>query len=388
MRFPSLFLAFVFFFFTSLAWADSSVEDLYLKDLVKGDIDNFMQTNRLPGVAVDLIVRGVPHAYYFGYANLSTQAKVSDSTLFEIGSVTKLFTSLLLAEDVKSGRINLSSSVSRYLTDLSSYNPSVNNITWEQLATHTSGFPFDVPPSIKSRESLARYMRWWRFPSHNGSTWIYSNVGIGLLGDCLEEFHNESYDQLYRQSILGPLGMAPVGIEMPAQYNEFYAQGYRADGLPANRVNMPALEAAGSMKASPEDMMKFLRAAIGVPGTPAFIQSAMHLTQTPFVRLPSFYQGLAWQIYPLDQRAINYLMHPSATSHVGPIPAKQLFFLARQYNGDNFMDKTGTTAGFRAYIGVLPNQQTGIVILTNRRVSDAGLLRAGRDIVFKAAGVI
>ncbi len=100
-----------------------------------------------------------------------------------------------------------------------------------------------------------------------------------------------------------------------------------------------------------------------MPGTPEFILSSIRLTQTPFVQLANFQQGLGWQIYQLTSRKIYALMHPAALMHVGPIPAQPIYFFGRHFDGNNFIDKTGTTAGFRAYIAVIPNKQTGIVIL-------------------------
>lgn len=360
------------------------IDNVYLDGIVKNYVNRLMEVNHIPGVAVELILHGQPHAYYFGYANLETRQPVSGQTIFEIGSVSKLFTTLLLAENVKSGTVDLNQPIGKYIPDFVQYVPALQNVSLLQLATHTSGLPFDVPTSIKSRESLARYLRWWRFPKKLGGSWIYSNVGIGVLGDCLEAINFTNYNELYRNRILQPLGMEPIGISIPETLYNNYAQGYRADGTPANRVNLPAREAAGSIKASADDMMKFLKASIGFADTPSFILSAMRLTQTPFIRLPNSMQGLGWVIYPLNQKSINTLLRPPGIMHVGPIPAKQLMFFDRHFNGDYFIDKTGTTAGFRAYIEVIPNQQSGLVILVNRRISDSMLLNTARNILLRS----
>lgn len=383
----TLLLSVTLFTFFNISFADE-VDDLYQSNVVKTAMQTFMQINKIPGAAVLLYVNGVPHSYYFGYENLSTLQPVNGQTLFEIGSVTKIFTSLLLAENVKAGRISLESTVGNLLPDFSMRSRNFYSMTFEQLATHTSGLPFDVPNQIRTREQLARYLQTWRFPSRNGHAWIYSNVGMGLLGDSLEALTHESYNELYRRNILLPLGMQPIGIDIPAAFYSHYAQGYKSDGQPAKRVNLAAKEASGSMKASPNDMLRFLRAALGLPGTPSFILSAMRLTQTPFVQLPTFEQGLGWQIHHLDPRKIHELLHPSALMHVGPIPAHPLFFLARHFNSENFIDKTGTTAGFRAYIAVIPAKHTGIVIMVNKRVSDPALLTTARSILFRLNGLV
>ncbi len=102
----------------------------------------------------------------------------------------------------------------------------------------------------------------WHFPSSKGRVWIYSNVGVGLLGDSLEALNGQNFNTLYCQHILTPLGMEPIGIDVPARLNNEYAQGYQSNGAPAKRVNLAAREAAGSMKASANDMFHFLKALL------------------------------------------------------------------------------------------------------------------------------
>jgi beta-lactamase class C len=379
-------LIFIFLFFSTSVFADG-VDDIYLSDLVKSNVMPFMRINKIPGVAVSIYLNGVPHNYYFGYANLTTQQPVTGNTIFEIGSITKLFTSLLLAEEVKAGRVNLEKNVDTILPDFSASLKAFHSITLEQLATHTSGLPFDVSPNVKTREQLVRHLRWWHFPLPNMHSWIYSNVGMGLLGNSLEALTGQSFNDLYRRNILAPLGMQEIGINVPEALVSEYAQGYRTDGSPAPRVNLAAREASGSIKASATDMSRFLAAAMGLPGTPDFILSSMRLTQTPFVQLPTFEQGLGWQIYALNNKKIASMLRPPALMHVGPIPSKPVFILSRHFDSDHLFDKTGTTAGFRAYIALIPNRKTGIVILTNRRVSDPALLGTARRILFKIDGI-
>lgn len=362
------------------------VDEIYQTETVKHFINQLIKANHIPGVAVDLIVNGNQHQYFFGEADLATGQPVTGKTLFEIGSVSKLFTSLLLAENIKAGRASLNEHIGSLLPDFNARIRNFNNITLAQLATHTSGLPFDAPSDVQSRGALLSFLGKRRLPEA-GKTWLYSNIGMGILGDCLEAIEHENYNQLYRKNILAPLGMSPIGIDVPMAYMPYYAQGYQGNGTEAHRVQLGGRQASGSIKASANDMMQFLKAAIGLPGTPAFLLSSIRLTQTPFVELTNFNQGLGWQMYKLDAKRILQLLHPAAIEHIGPFPVRPIFFLARHFDGQMLIDKTGTTAGFRTYIAVIPERQTGIVLLVNKRISDTTLLPIARNILFRVNGM-
>jgi beta-lactamase class C len=342
----------------------------------------YMKQHRIPGAAVEVYVDGVPHSYYYGYADKDRKIPVTSNTIFEVGSITKVFTCLLLAEQINAAHMQLNDPATKYLSNFSTTADNhLKNISLQELATHTAGFQLHVPKSVKTYPELMQYFSQWQPSVKIGSQWQYSNIGIGTLGYSLEGLTHQSDNQLYIENILQPLGMEPIGINVPKQLQANYANGYDNKGL-APQINMPLFASAGAMKASGDDMLRFLKAAIGLPGTPRVINQAMRLTQTPFVKTTKMLQGLAWEIREINPQNVNDLISPQPLIEIGPaIPAKQLSKNEQIYDGNSLIEKTGLTDGFRAYMGVIPNRKSGIVILTNRRAMNNDIIQAGRSIL-------
>jgi beta-lactamase class C len=344
----------------------------------------WMKTNDIPGVAVEVYNNGVPHSYYFGYADRQTKKLITGATIFEIGSLTQLFTSLLLAEEVDTNKVKLSDPMVNYLIDLNvKPNKQLNKITLQNLATHTAGLPFNLPKTVRTQSDLDFYFPTWKPQFPIGSQWAYSNVGVGLLGSALEVITHESFNQLYRGKILQPLGMQPIGIVVPKQLLSNYVQGYDDNGAAVLRKNIDDLfPSSDDMKVSAVDMLQFLKAAIGLPGVPVTIARAMQITQTSYVSTPNMQQGLGWNIYSAVEKHKAELLNPPATMDMRPMPAQQLTKDQQKFDGAALMDATGATAGFRVYIALIPNAKSGVVILVNRNIPDYEIIRLGREILF------
>lgn len=351
-------------------------------------IKQFMQDNQIPGVAVELYVKGVPSSYYYGYADKARKIKVNRNTIFELGSLTKLFTSLLLVQEVNAGVMQLNDPIIKYLPRTAKLSQSnLKQVSLKNLATHTASLPLDLSLA-KQNAALIQYFSHWSPKKPVGTQWRYSNVGFGLLGYALVNVTHKKYDPLYDNNILRPLGMNTIATTVPNYLRTNYAQGYGSDGRPAPRVNMSLFPAASAMKASGRDMLLFLSAAIGLPHTPPAIAKEMQMTQTPYVHTHVLLQGLGWQIWPVNPDNILALLHPSATLETQTkLPARMLSGTQRIFDASALIDKTGATAGFYAYIAVIPEDKSGIVILANRNISPAAIETVGRTILFQLNGL-
>lgn len=352
----------------------------YTDMLVNKTVTAWMNQNQIPGVAIELYENGQSHSYYFGYANREKKIPITSKTIFELGSLTKLFTTLLLAEEVNANKITLNDPVSKYLPKLNS-NRNFRNITLEKLSTYTSGLPFKTPENITTQSELQQFLTSWNPSSPIGSSWAYSNISIGLLGYALEEKTGKNIDELYRTQIFHPLHMESTSIYISKDMQPNYAQGYGDDGKAVSPSKIGLFPAAGDMKSSGKDMLQFLQVAITLADTPKTIVKAMHITQTAYVNIAQTKQGLSWVIYPLADHSKSKLLAPPKNMDMGPIPAKQLD--KPTFEENSLIDKTGATEGFRSYIAVIPNKQLGVVILANRYVSNGEIIKVGREILLK-----
>lgn len=375
---------------TGTAWAQDTSTTIVNKTPIDNIIAPWMQANKIPGVAVEIYDHGHPSSYYFGYANLSVKKKLTGNTIFELGAITQVFTSLLVAEQVNAGHAKLSDSITQYMPDAVYVpnNPAAskaapfNQVTLENLATYTAGLPSELPSQIQNRGQYPDYFVKWQPDAAIGTQWAYSNLSIGLLGEALEGMAHQNFNQMYRDKLLKPMGMHPIGIAVPETYLRNYAKGYDRSGNPVKPMQTWAFPAADGMKASGHDMLLFLKAALQLPGTPAAIVKAMALTETSFVHLDDKNQGLAWSIYPNALSNQQALLTPSAMN-LGPIAAQQLSGTAQQFDANALIEKTGATNSFGAFIALIPGQKSGVVILVNRDVPTSEVQRMGREILFE-----
>jgi beta-lactamase class C len=363
---------------TRMAATDNSTQTLDTK--ISNIMKPWMQKRGVPGAVVEVYSNGVPHAYYFGYADMEKTTPVNGSTIFEIGSITKLFTSILLAQEVLRQDLKLNDTAATYIPEFQAQTKTPFwKITLRNLATHTAGLPYDEPSTVKTNRDALSYFSRWHAHIRIGQSWAYSNVGMGLLGYVLENKMHKPINALYQQNILTPLAMTPLGTTVPAIYEPYRAKGYNRAGdfMPPRDY---LFSAASAVKASGNDMQKFMRAALLLPGTPPNIANAMRLTQTPFASTGSYQQGLGWVIIPLQRQNDMWIL-PKKSNSLGPTPAVQLSSLDSKYNARAIIEKTGTLDGFRSYIGIIPATQSGVVVLTNRYPAMGDTTRIGHQLL-------
>lgn len=347
-------------------------------EIVKNTMTAYMDEYSIPGAAVIVYVDGKPHSYYFGFANLEKKQPVTANTIFEVGSLSKLMTSLLFAENLDFAKVRVNDPVTKYLPNLPE---SFADMSLKTLATHTSGLPLMPPASVRTDAEWLQYAGKLTPDFDPEDGYEYSNIGMGLLGQALEKANHTDLNTLYRKRILSRLGMQEIGLYVPKDLAKYMARGYNENGDPAQPTSAGLFPAAYGVKVSANDMSKFLRASIGI-NTPENIFYPMRMTQTPYASLGYNKQGFGWQIHDLNSNTISWLMHGGDHLGLKPIPVDEMFE-EPTFNGDSLIDKTGMSDGFRAYIAVIPNRKTGIVVMANKRIPDDSLKIAARTILFK-----
>ena len=310
---------------------------------------------RNAGIVVGVVSPAGRRVIVRGTSDRPDGAVLSGETVFEIGSVTKVFTSLLLADMVRRGDVRLDDSVSSHLP-VKVGAGSTRTITLADLATHTAGFPLwpsGVPATREGALSMATYTveRLYEYlanlavPEDVGTKWAYSNVDAGVLGLALAQRSGMTYGALVESRITSPLQMKSTGLPAAAgqtggrevDLGSRMAVGHDAASKPSPYWNVPALAGAGSLLSTVNDMLTFL-ASFGEPSMPSASLPTMLATQRPGPGIP---QLLGWWLVATGPSDKGILVHD------------------------------GGTLGFSSSIAYDPETRTGVVVLSNS-VSSVG----------------
>jgi CubicO group peptidase (beta-lactamase class C family) len=201
-------------------------------------------------------------------------------TVFEIGSITKVMTALMLADMVERGEVAFDDPVTDYLPASATLQPRGRPITLLDLATYTSGLPRmpgNIPQEwLRRPNPLADFTTDMLFdalvdltPEHEaGAHYEYANFGFALLGVALARRASTSYEQLLIERVCDPLGLDRTRITLTPDMQAHVAQGHNLGGELAQLLDMPGLQGAGAARADANDMVAFLEAAMGLRRTP------------------------------------------------------------------------------------------------------------------------
>jgi len=276
------------------------------------------------------------------YGNLASgdPRTLDGDTIFEIGSISKVFTSLLLADMVNRREVTLDDPAAKYLPEhVKMPARSGKSITLLDLSTHSSGLP-RIPGNMKwgdplnpyadySVDDLYQFLSGYELSRDPGSEIEYSNLGAGLLGHLLAYRTGADYERLIETRITRPLGMPDTGITLSSSMKQRMATGHSAMLAPVVNWDFPALAGAGALRSSANDMLTFLEAFLNYRESPlAPAMNAMLEVRRP-VGTTKFEVGLGWSILG------DWVWHE------------------------------GGTGGFRSWAGYDPKERIGVVVLSN-----------------------
>jgi CubicO group peptidase (beta-lactamase class C family) len=299
------------------------------------------------GVAVGVLRGGRSWAMGAGTAGPVGPSPPAANTIFEIGSVTKIFTATLLAGMVDEGLLALDDPVQRYLPPGAELPVRGRPITLSDLTTHTAGLP-RLPHrfALRSLRHRSNPYAWFdvdelyaglpgtRVRRAPGGRPRYSNLGFGLLGHVLALRAGCSYEQLVHTRICRPLALEDTGVSVRADARERFAQGHSRRGRPVPHWDLSALAGAGALRSTVADQLRFLRLQLG-EGDPALVRAAA-LTHAPrWRRRGGFAVGLGWM-----------RVTPHGSDH-------ELLF------------HNGGTGGFRSFTAFAPGTGAAAVVLSN-----------------------
>jgi beta-lactamase class C len=335
-----------------------------IKSVVDPAVQPVMLNYSIAGMAVGLTIAGKSYVFNYGLASRTPERPVTDQTLFELGSISKTFTATLALYAQADGNLSLADKVSKHLPPLDGTR--FGEVTLLNLGTHTSGgFPLQLPESIRTEDHLMQYLRTWRPVYTPGTYRTYANPSIGVLGLITAKSLGGDFSELLEQRVFSPLGMNNTYISVPKIKMGDYALGYTEEGDPT-RAGAGVLSAETyGIKTTAADMLRFIEANMN-SGTPEeTLQRAVIDTHTAYFTAGVMTQDLIWEQYPYPVDLKTLLEGNSPGMIFKSVPATQLT-PPEQPREDVWLNKTGSTNGFGAYVAFIPVKHLGIVILANK----------------------
>lgn len=356
-----------------------------VKGAVNVAVDRIRAEHGVPGMAVAVTVDGRVSFFNFGVASKESGRAVTEETIFEVGSISKVFTGTLVAYAESLGKLRLGDAVSRHVPELAG--SGFDRVRLLDVATYTAGgLPLQFPDEVTNLEQMFTYYRNWRPEFEAGRYRRYSNPSIGLAGYAAARSLKEPFDGLMEKKLFPMLGLTGTYIQVPAGRMGDYAHGYTADGRQV-RVNPGVLASeAYGVKTSSRDLARFLERVMN-PGSvkDAALRKAMEQTRRGYCRVGGMTQGLGWEMYGWPAGLEVLLAGNSPEMAMKPNAARALAPPAAMGEGV-WLNKTGSTNGFGGYVVVVPGRRLGVVILANKNYPNAARVRAGFEIVSAVEG--
>lgn len=304
--------------------------------------EKFTREPNAAGISIGLYRLGKSYTYHFGTTRKGAKLQPTDSTRYPIASITKTFTGLLLAQAATEGRLTLDDDVRKYLDgDYPNLEYNGQPVRLYHLISHVSRLPFNISPRVDlpgySREDFFNDLHKVKIDTLPGVKFQYSNAAAQLAGYVLENIYNASFESLIKNKIAIPLGMHHTSLALTPEDHKSLATGYTANGL-VDTSTYATMGAAGGLKSTVDDLLKYLRAQLGANS------EAIRLTRCESWGFDmgngSRYScGLNWQII-------------------------------RKPDGRQRIFQDGNVPGYSCKMVILPEEDLGIVVLSNAFLPD------------------
>ncbi|MBO1113611.1 class C beta-lactamase [Bordetella petrii] len=349
-----------------------------IRRVVDAAVEPVMRQYGIPGMAVGIVAGDASLVLNYGVQSLQTGRPVAADTLFEIGSVSKTFTATLAAWAQARNRLSLSDSIGRRLPELRG--TEYGGVGLLHLATHTAGgLPLQVPDGIHDQAQLMDYFRAWHATYPAGTYRTYTNPGIGTLGLAAARSLGQDFTALAEGQLFPALGMADTWLDVPAARMASYAQGYTKDGRPIRLAPGVLWREAYGVKSTAADMVRFMQASMGMRALDPALRRAIMDTHAGYFQAGPMTQALVWEQYPYPVSLQALLDGNSAALTFEPTPVAGIT-PPQPARADAWINKTGSTNGFGAYIAFVPQRRLGVVLLANRNFPVEARVRAAYGI--------
>jgi serine-type D-Ala-D-Ala carboxypeptidase/endopeptidase len=309
--------------------------------------NDYLGKRKSVALVIGAIQQGHHYIKGFGRVSDTDHSLPNAQAIYELGSVTKVFTGIVLAKLVNDGIVALDDLIRLYLPKeiVNQLPASIQSITLRQLATHTSGLP-RLPDSFLAniKDPTNPYLNYTaqemyaalaevKLSSEPGQSYEYSNFGMGLLGHLLSLTTSQPYEELVKEIICQPLGMVDTTMHLTPEQQQRFIRGHSYDGTLTSSWDFDVMAPAGAFRSTVENLLMFLQANLceSDPQRAAILGRSQ---ERYFDVSDALSIGLAWHIWTLRNEQVVHWHN-------------------------------GGTGGYISYIGFDPAKQTGIVILSN-----------------------
>jgi len=305
---------------------------------------NRVESGKAVGIVTGVIDEKGRQVIASGKVSLDGAQPPDGDTVYEIGSVTKVFTSLILADMIEKGEVKPDDPVAKFLPATVKV-PSRNGrqITLLDLSMQVSGLP-RLPDNLKPADpanpyadydaaKLYDFLSRYTLTRDPGEKYEYSNLAVGLLGHALALKAGMSYEELLRRRIFDTLGMRSTSITLSEAQKKRLAPGYDASLKPAKNWDLDALAGAGAVRSTVNDMLKFVAANLELTDTPLKFAMRRMRSATKAIGAEDMEIGMAWHVLTKFDTRIWW--------------------------------HNGGTAGYRSFVGFNPAKNEGVVVLCN-----------------------
>jgi serine-type D-Ala-D-Ala carboxypeptidase/endopeptidase len=319
---------------------------------------NFDHSNA--GMVVGIVDANGSHVFSAGKLGNGTDQQVDGDTVFEIGSVTKTFTALLLEDMVARGEMKMDDPVAKYLPDTVQVpTHGGREITLSNLAAQDSGLPFNPdnyagynwPERFRTYTAPKMYdfLAHYQLTQNPGEKYQYSNLGMGLLGHAIERRTGQDFESLVIQRICHPLQMDSTCVSLTPELKARFATGHDLAGNVTENLEFSALAGAGALKSSVNDLLKLAAAEAGSTTSPlGVLMEDTHVIRHTDGKVRDENEGCTAM--------------PWFDEGVYTPPDSQ------------FLGHSGGTDGQNSFVGFDLKQRVGIVVLSNQKKISSSML--------------
>lgn len=284
-----------------------------------------MQKSKANSISIGVVKNGKTYTRHYGEIDKGKENIATNNTVFEVASITKLFTGLLTAQAVLEGKLHLDDDIRKYITG--SYpNLEYNGtpIIIKDLVSFKTGFDKDLPDTAElrknrndssylafkkldesyTRENFFQDLKTIKLDTLPGTKFKYSNGSLNLTAHILENVYSKSYETLLKENILSKLEMKSTGINLDP--NVVIANGYNLKGVLMPKISDNLWGAAGRLKSTLGDLSKFINYELNSKN------KIVQESQRNLLNSPTTWNGYFWDYIQVDENGKNCWKHGGA----------------------------------------------------------------------------